>query len=293
MRVSTALRYDQFSSQIGATQRRVQETQDRVTSGKRINEPSDDASGTRQLLGLSSLRAGIAGYTKNLDVAKYTLATSESAYSDMGDLVQQAQTLTIQAATSAIDPDARNNIADQIATLKSRLVTLGNSQGPDGRYLFGGQVTDAKPFNVESDGTLTYNGNMTVPTMETGPGETAKVGETGGLVSDLFTKLTSLESSLKSGDITALSGDRLAEIKSSGDAITLARGDVGRRLDSLEVTRSDNDRRDTDFKQRASDIGEVDYATAIVDYTSAQAAYQAALQVASKGFSMGLMDFIR
>ena len=30
-----------------------------------------------------------------------------------------------------------------------------------------------------------------------------------------------------------------------------------------------------------------------IDYTAAQSAYEAALQVASKGFSTGLMDYIR
>jgi flagellin-like hook-associated protein FlgL len=40
-------------------------------------------------------------------------------------------------------------------------------------------------------------------------------------------------------------------------------------------------------------VGEIDYAEAIVEFTAAQSAYQAALQVASKGFSMSLMDFIQ
>lgn len=293
MRVSSAFRYDQLSSYIGTTQRRVQETQDRVTTGKRINAPSDDPSGTRQLIGLSSLRAGIASYTKNLDVAKGALSSSESAYSDIGDLIQQAQTLTIQATTSTVDQGTRNNIADQIASIQSRLVTIGNSQGPDGRYIFGGQVTDAKPFSVAPDGSLVYGGNTTVPTVETGPGESAKVGETGTNISDLYAKLTSLQSSLKSGDLTALSVSRLDELKTSGDTMLAARGDVGRRLNDIESTRSDQERRDSDFQARATDIGDVDYATAVIDYTAAQTAYQAALQVASKGFSTGLMDFIR
>ncbi len=293
MRVSSAFRYDQLSSYIGTTQRRVQETQDRVTTGKRINAPSDDASGTRQLLGLSSLRAGIATYTKNLDVAKGALSTTESAYSDIGDLVQQAQTLTIQATTSTVDQGTRNSIAAQIATIQSRLVTIGNSQAPDGRYVFGGQVTDAKPFSVAPDGSLVYGGNSTVPTVETGPNESAKVGETGATISDLYDKLTSLQSSLKSGDLTALSINRMDELKTAGDTMIAARGDVGRRLNSLESTRTSNDRRDADFQARATDIGDIDYATAVIDYTAAQTAYQAALQVASKGFSMGLMDFIR
>lgn len=293
MRVSNAFRYDQLSSQIGAAELRVQQTQDRVATGKRINKASDDSTGTRQLIGLGALRSGIAGYTRNLDVATGALSATEAAYSDIGDLVQQAQTLTIQGATSTLDQTAREGIARQIGSLQERLVSLGNSQGPDGRFLFGGQMTDANPFSVASDGSLTYAGNTTVPAVETGPGERTKVGETGTAISDLYAKLTALKSDLSSGNLTSLSGARLSELKSAGDSLTAARADVGRRMNAVDASRTSFERRDADLAERASDIGEIDYAEAILDYTAAQSAYQGALQVASKGFSMSLMDFIQ
>ncbi len=293
MRVSTAFRYDQLSAHVGKTQAQMVAAQNRVLTGKRINAPSDDASGAKQLIGMSSLRAGIAGYAKNLDVAKAVLSSSEAAYGDIGDLVQEAQTLTIKGATATADPAVRDNIAKQIGTLQERLVSLGNSQAPDGRYLFGGQLTDAKPFSVAADGSLSYAGNDVVPTAETGPGETAKIGETGGSISALYDQLTKLKANLAAGDTTALSNDRLAELKSSGDAILAARGDVGRRMNGVEATKSLHARRDAEIQDRASEVGEIDYASAILDYTAAQSAYEAALQVASKGFSTGLMDYIR
>ena len=293
MRVSTAYRYDGLSAAIRSTDARVQTAQQRITDGRRITKPSDDAGGTRQLLGIGGLRSGIAAYTKNLDVAKGVLASSEAAYGDLGDLVQQAQSLAIQGATSAIDPAARDAVGDQIATLQGRLVSLGNAQAPDGRYLFGGQLTDAKPFSVDAAGGLAYAGNAVVPTAETGPGETAKVGETGGAISKLYDDLTRLRANLASGDTTAISNDRLKELTASSDALIVARGDVGRRMNDVEASRATHARRETDLSQRASDVGEVDYASAVVEFTAAQSAYQAALQVATKGFSMGLMDFIR
>ncbi|RYG21870.1 flagellar hook-associated protein 3 [bacterium] len=292
MRVSNAYRYDQLSSQIGAAELRVQQAQDRATTGKRINKASDDPTGTRQLLGIGSLKAGIAGYTKNLDTAKGALGASEAAYGDIGDLIQQAQALAVQGATTTIDQTTRNSIAEQVQTLRDRLVALGNSQGPDGRFLFGGQVTDAKPFSTAADGSLVYAGNTTVPSVQTGPGETTKVGETGTAIGDLFDKLTSLKNDLASGNVAAVSG-RLDEIKAAGETMVSARADVGRRLNSLETSRASMERRDLDLTERATEVGEIDYAAAIVEFTAAQSAYQAALQVASKGFSMGLMDFIR
>ena len=293
MRVGDAFRYDGLSAAIRSATDRVQAAQERALTGRRIQTPSDDASGTRQLIGIGGLRSGIAGYTRNLDVAKSVLASSEAAYSDLGDLAQSARTLAIQGATSAMDPAARESIADGIGSLKERLVALGNSQAPDGRYLFGGQVTDQKPFSVDAQGTIAYGGNLVVPTAESGPGETVKVGETGGAISTLYARLTKLQEGLRSGDTSSISHDRIAEIGDSFDALASAQADVGRRMNAVDAAKATHERRDTELSTRASEVGEVDYATAIVDYTAAQSAYQAALQVASKGFSTGLMDFIR
>ena len=293
MRVGTAFRYDGFSSAIRATDARVQETQRRVTSGERIAKPSDDPTGTRGLLGIGGLRSGIAAYTRNLDVAKNALTGAEAAYGDLGDLAQSARTLAIQGATTAMDASGLEAIADQISTIQERLVSLGNSQGPDGRYLFGGRRTDAKPFSVGPDGALGYSGDTVPPTMETGPGETARVGETGGDVDTLYARLDRLKESLRSGDVSTISNVRLGEIDDSADTLSAARADVGRRMNGIEATRATHERREAELSERADDLGGVDYATAIVDYTAAQTAYQAALQVATKGFSTGLMDFIR
>ena len=293
MRVGTAFGYDRLTSYIRTAQSRVQDAQNKVSTGKRIETASDDPTGTRRLLGLSALRSGIAGYEKNLDTAKAALSSTESAYDDLGDLMGQARSLAIQGATSTMDQTGRDAIAAQIGALQDRIVSLGNAQGPDERYLFGGQVTDAKPFAKAADGTLVYAGNATTPSVETGPGERTQLGETGGPIADAFARLTKLKNSLTGGDIAAVSKDRLDEIEDSSDAFSALQGDVGRRLNGIEVTRDAHARRDEEFSARASEIGEVDYASAIVDYTAAQSAYQAALQLASKGFSMGLMDFIR
>ena len=48
-----------------------------------------------------------------------------------------------------------------------------------------------------------------------------------------------------------------------------------------------------DFAKHISDVEEVDIDQAITQYRQAEVAYQAALQVASQGFRLSLMDFIQ
>ncbi len=293
MRVGTAFRYDQLAASISSSEAKMLAAQNRAITGKRINAPSDDASGTRQLLGIGEIRKGIAAYTKNLDVAKGSLTVTDATYGDMGELMQQAQSIAVEGANTTLNENQRANLVAQIGDIQMRLVSLGNSQGPDGRYLFSGQATDTKPFSVDTSGALSYAGNAVRPALETGPGETAKVGETGGVVSDAYASLAKLKDSLNAGDVSAISNGRLDELKTSADALVSARADVGRQENALDATRAVHGRRDAELEQRASDIGEVDYASALVDYTAAQSAYDAAIKVASKGFTTGLMDYIR
>lgn len=294
MRVSTAYGYDQISARIAATSSRMTEAQNRVTSGKRIEKPSDDATGTLSLLKVTSLRAGLARYGQNLTTANSTLTAADSAYSDIGDLVQEARTIAISGATATQDASTRQSMVSQVEALQKQLVTLGNSQGPDGRYLMGGRMTDAAPFTVAADGTLSFAGDAIAPTAEIGPNQSIAVGEASGdMITGLYNTLASLKQSLQAGDTTSISNVELKSLETYNDQVVSARGDVGVRMDQIQTAQDHQSRRDDELAARQSDIGEVDYADAIVKYSAAQNAYQAALTVASKGFSMGLMDFIQ
>ena len=57
----------------------------------------------------------------------------------------EVRTLALQANNGTLTADDRGTIADQIERVRSRLLSLANTQS-GGRYLFGGTKTDAPPF---------------------------------------------------------------------------------------------------------------------------------------------------
>jgi len=68
---------------------------------------------------------------------------------------------------------------------------------------------------------------------------------------------------------------------------------VGARLRTVDDLTERYIRMSDEFTKHISDVEEVDVDQAIMQYRLAETAYTAALQVASQGFRLSLMDFIR
>ncbi|MCO5296665.1 MAG: flagellar hook-associated protein FlgL [Fimbriimonadaceae bacterium] len=292
MRISTAYQYDRYSSQIASSQARYMEAQMRVSTGKRINKPSDDPSGVSTILNVKTLQAATKQYAKNVQTAKGVLGFTESALSEAATMTRRAYELTLSAANSTTTQPARDAMIQEIEQMQRNLVDLANTQGPKGEYVFGGQKNDARPFTVTGS-TLVYNGDSGDILVETGAVETMTVNSKGDpLFTNAYAELESLKADLSGGNIPALSGVHVGAIQDVLNQIQQERGVVGAKLQTVDDLTSRYTRMQDDFTKHIADVEEVDVDQAIVQYRLAETAYSAALQVASQGFRLSLMDFI-
>ena len=108
-----------------------------------------------------------------------------------------------------------------------------------------------------------------------------------------YDRLETLKNSLIGGNVGAISGVSITELQDSQRQFSHARGVVGTKMKRVDDLTRDMDRRKDDLTQGISDVEEIDLSQAVMDYQLAQTAYQAALSVASQGFGLSLMDFIR
>jgi flagellar hook-associated protein 3 FlgL len=293
MRISTGYQFDSYANDIRVTQERMFRFEQQVSSGKQLNRPSDDPVGAARSLTMRSLRTGIQQYQSNLETAKGTLGYTENALTDANNLMQRAYQLAIAGASSSTDQVARNAMASEIGTIQTRLVELANSRGPTGAFLFAGQKTDTKPYSVAGS-TITYSGDANSVVIESSPTDTMAVSTPGEpMFSDAFNRLETLKTNLASGNVGALTGASIPEMQGSMQSLLAARGTVGAKLRTVDDLTSQYTRRVDDLTKGISDVEDVDISQAILNYQLAQAAYQGALTVASKGFQTSLMDFIR
>lgn len=293
MRISTGYQFDTYSREVSSAQQKVFEAQRRVQTGKRLNRPSDDPTGSASVVRMSSLRNSLDQYQANVRTARGSLGATENAYTDLNDLTRRAYELALRGANSVTDQSGREGMAVEVAEIMRRVADLANTRDPQGDFLFGGQRTNAAPYTVMA-GTLAYNGDAGTRVAEASATETVVVGGSGEpMMGELYSRLEGLRQSLLNGDVARLSDVDVRGLQGSMDSLRLARGAVGAKLRQLEETDAQHTRRRDELEARVSDVEEIDMSQAIMDFRLAEAAYEASLNVASQGFRLSLMDFIR
>jgi flagellar hook-associated protein 3 FlgL len=213
----------------------------------------------------------------------------------MTDTLREVRNLTLQANNSTTSSDQRQVLADQIDRLKDRLLTLANSQN-DGRYLFAGTETTTQPFTAGPP--VNYTGNNTPQEVSLTVGApfatsvtgTALLNTRGG--TDLFQNLTTLSAAIRTGDNAAI-GAGLNGLDVDLDNVIRQNGDMGARLQYVDLMRQQADDNLATSKGRLSQLQDVDLAEAIIEEKSAENAQQAALAMAGRIDQPSLLDYLR
>ncbi len=295
MRISTAYQYGSLTDRIRAAQEAYVNAQDKIVSGKNFERPSEDPVGSYFVLDARRVKARIQQLANNLRGAKEYAGLTENAMGDLSDLAKSAYVSAIRGANATCTQDQRASIASEIADLQQRLLDIGNTQGSNQQFIFGGQKSDAKPFSADATG-LVFSGDTNAVQADVRVGEAPmRVNQAGSdkLFGDLYNALDSLKNNLMSGNQSAISTTDIANLQASMQQVNVARADAGLKLQTIDYLAKQNQKRMDDLSAQISGVEDVDVAQAVTNYKTAEAAYQAALQVAGQGFKLSLMDYMR
>ena len=293
MRISTNYQYSTFQYNMQIADQRLATITQELSSGKQINQPSDNPVGIGQAITLQGLQTGIQQYLSNLSTANGALGTADDTLSSMSTQMNQAYSLAVEGASSTLDQNGRNAIVSQISQIQSQIVNLANTQTPDGAYLFAGQKTNTQPYSV-SGSTLVFNGDTNSINAEIGPGQTLQsnvVGEP--MISTMYNNLETLKNDLAGGQIGTISDTDIANLQNSISAISSVRGNVGAKMQTISSLTSQYQVQSDSLTKNISGLVDVDMASAAVQYQEASQAYTAALTVVGQGSSLSLLDFIK
>ena len=137
-RISSVEQFRQGIDNILSQQARLNETQLQLSTGKKINRPSDDPSASTQLLKLSTLKSKTEQYNRNIESARNQLQLQESVLSSVTNVLQRVRELTVQANNATQSDESRAAIADEIYNRIDELLQYANTKDPDGEYIFSG-----------------------------------------------------------------------------------------------------------------------------------------------------------
>ena len=159
IRISTSWTYQQSLNTMLSQQSALADTQNQVSSGKRIGVASDDPAGAAQVVTLGHILADNTQYSSNIDSANTRLSTEANALDSVTSLLNNANDLGLQAINGALSASDRNGIATQLVQIRNAMVQLANTTDANGAALFAGTSTTSSAFTLNASGTVTYNGN--------------------------------------------------------------------------------------------------------------------------------------
>ena len=294
MRISNRSVHNRLLLHIQQATARLNETQERVASGRKINRPSDDPFATARALAARSKLDTVGQRIRTADLAVTELSVVESSLASLGNVMTRAQELSVQADSAALNGDARAQIATEVEQLLNQVLSIANTTY-SGRRIFGGHQ-GAEPFTPDiaaNPTAITYNGDTGQVLREIGDGETVAVNIDGEPLFDgIFASLISFRDALRANDRTAIntaSGAIGFEI----DTVLTARGEVGARMRRLEMTWDRLSAEELALRTTISGLEEVDLTQEVVELQMRDTAFQAALSATARSLGPSLMDFLR
>jgi flagellar hook-associated protein 3 len=121
-----------------------------ISTGKKINKPSDSPSGTSQIIRMNNQISQIDTFTSNIQNGlAFVNETSFAMESIQSEVVNVLTSLT--SVQNAANDGNLSSFADQIDLSLQSILNFANSQY-DGKYVFSGTDQSGKPYGYTSDG---------------------------------------------------------------------------------------------------------------------------------------------
>lgn len=301
MRITEGMTTRTVLADLGANKARLTQTQRELSSGKRINKPSDDPFGTGRTLQLSGELEGLAQYKENAsDGLGWTTAT-ETALNQISQVVQRARELLVQGGNDSNGQVAREGIASEIEALTEAVKQEANVTY-DNRYVFSGTATETRPYELGAKDEYAGNEGSIVRVIGTGVSLPVNVdiksllGEGAGAGDNkLLDVLRNVATDLRGGteaNSQALRGTDLERLDENLNELTRVRAVVGATTNRLSTATTRLEQLEESSLSQLTKVRDADMAETMVNYSNEHNAYEAALKAASNLIQPSLLNFL-
>ncbi|MFD2331480.1 flagellar hook-associated protein FlgL [Cohnella sp. GCM10020058] len=271
-------------------------SQEQLTTGRKINKPSDDPVGITYALRYRSEIAMNDQFQRNLTTATSAVDHVDTVLGQINDLVSRVKELTVKGVSDTSTPESRVAIAKELDGIYSNLVTLGNEQ-LNGKYIFNGQQTLTQPYTEATAGTQdTDDGEIN---LSLAPGVAISTNMSGNKVfgsstdaDNLFTVVRTLRDSFNANDSKTAS-NTMSKLDSRLNTFLGIRSEIGARANRIEMLDSRNKDLDVTLNSLSGKVEDADMAATITELQTQQNVYQASLSVGAKIIQPSLVDYLK
>lgn len=295
MRLSEQTRVNNQVNYLNHAAQRMSDVQQQLATNRRIDRASDDPTGAALAM---QHRKNIAFETqmrRNLENGTAFLNVTESSLAGVTDLLQRARELTVQASNDTLGPNEKIQIGAEVNQIIEQLAQVANANF-GGVYIFSGHQTQTAAYNVagQPPAAITWQGDNGLRERRISPQDVVPVNMIGDQVfGTMFDELIQLRDNLNAGANGETINNSIADIDQALDRVLNARAEVGARLNRFEATKFRSEETDTNLQQLRAEIEDVDIADAILKFTAAQNAMEAAMGAIGRTSNMTLLNFLR
>lgn len=300
-RVTQGIVADRVLQNINSNISELLRLQDQLSTGRRINRPSDDPLDARRAINARTAINVNEQFLDNIESIQPQLLESTNAIETALDIVQRVRELTLQGANGTNAPEQLELIAIEINQLLENVVEQANAE-TNGRFLFGGTRTGAPAYSVTRDGVtgditaVTFEGNEEAIEIDVADNARVRINEPGTAPFqsqiDVFELLINIRDELNATDQTTLRNVRLGELDQAQEQLLTSLAKIGSLQNRLERLTFNLDDSIVQLEKLFSDSIDVDFAELIVNLNQQENAYQAALNAGARVIVPSLLDFV-
>jgi flagellar hook-associated protein 3 FlgL len=306
MRLSTNTIYSRGISTIQSIQSDQVKLQNQLSTGKRFSSPQEDPIAAARALEIKTNMKVNDDFAYVRKTAESNLTILEGNLSGVTDHLLAAKSKIISAGNGSLSDNERNFIAADLQSTLDGLVGLANAQDASGKYMYAGFKPDTKPFELNGgNGLYDFNGDSSNHiNIDVGSNTTMAINAAGdevfqngmdtfGALQDMITLLkTPITDAATQATFTAGVATGIDNLTSSLNNVLNVRASVGGRLNQLESLDTAGSALDVQYQTSLSDIQDLDYASALSEFTKTQTMLEAAQKTFSSTAKLSLFDYM-
>lgn len=294
-----------FLVELSRVQTTIDTTTQQVTSGYRINQPSDAPDQISPLLQLQANLNQNRAISQNLTVLQPEVASADQAIGSAIQLLDQALSAGAQGANGTATSQSRAILAQQVQSLQQQMVSLASTQ-VSGNYIFSGDqpgspsyaldltqtngvqrlITPAATRQIQLAGNSTMSVDQTAQNLfdQRYPDDTYATG-------NVFAALNSLRVALLNNDQAGVVTAQTS-LETASTYLNSQEGFFGNAQNRIAASVTQLSSENTTLQQQISAIRDTNTVQAALTLTSAETQNQAALTAEGKLPHTSLFDFL-
>jgi flagellar hook-associated protein 3 FlgL len=292
---------DRFLHDLAQINNRIAKAEREISSGRRVNAPSDSPDEISYLLSLRSTLSGTEQSKANLGRVKTEVDTAEQALGHALTVLDRVLELGTQGATGTADASTRRTLSVEVEQLLGQLVNVANAE-IGGRFLFSGDTDQVAPYDFDpsqNDAVTAYQGSATTRYIAHPSGSRFPVAKTADTIfkasdpkDDVFGSVNALRNALRDNDAEGVRA-ALANVRSAAKYLNNQQAFYGGVQNQVTEATDFAEKQIVRVKQQISSVEDADVTAAILDLNSAKQNQEVALAAEARRPQTTLFDYLR